>query len=136
MNLIEYNQIADLKRPGNEFRLFEERVAIYIFIVENKWGILLALEGLAWTATVFLFYARYKMQSGFWFKVASVMLVLTGFVPQILLGVINFNETKEIDLFTLVLVVLVVYGCTVGKKHVRKLDAWARVKFSNQGKND
>jgi hypothetical protein len=119
--------------------LFEERVAIYNFIVENKWAILLALEGLAWAATVFLFYARYKMQSNFWFKVASVMLVFTGFVPQILLGVINFNETKAVDLFTLVLVVLVVlvvYGCTVGKKHVRKLDAWARVKFSNQESQD
>lgn len=113
--------------------MIEELTAIYGFIVENKWMILLVLEVFAWSATFFILYARYKMQSDFWFRVASAMLVMTGFVPQILLGVINFNETRESDLFTLVLVLLVVYGCTVGKKHVRKLDAWARVKFSNHG---
>lgn len=116
--------------------MLEELTAIYKFIVDNKWLILLVLEVLAWSATFFMFYARYKMQSDFWFKAASAMLIMTGFVPQILLGVISFNETKEIDLFTLVLVLLVVYGCTVGKEHVRKLDAWARMKFSNHGMID
>ena len=120
----------------NRFKLIEELTAIYGFIIDNKWLILLVLEVFAWSATFFMFYARYKMQSDFWFKAASAMLIMTGFVPQILLGVINFNETKEIDLFTLVLVLLVVYGCTVGKEHVRKLDAWARMKFSNHGMID
>ena len=116
--------------------MLEELTVIYGFIFENKWLILLVLEVFAWSATFFMFYARYKMQSDFWFKATSAMLIMTGFVPQILLGVINFNETKEIDLFTLVLVLLVVYGCTVGRKHVRKLDAWARLKFFNQGTVD
>ena len=104
----------------------------YGFIVENKWLILLVLEVFAWSATFFMLYARYKMHSDFWFKAASAMLIMTGFVPQILLGVINFIDSKELDLFTLVLVLLVVYGGTVGKKHVQKLDDWARTKFSNR----
>ena len=104
----------------------------YGFIVENKWLILLVLEVFAWSATFFMLYASIKMHSDFWFKAAAAMLIMTGFVPQILLGVINFIDSKELDLFTLVLVLLVVYGGTVGKKHVQKLDDWARTKFSNR----
>ena len=103
---------------------------MYNFIMENKWTILLMLEFFAWSATIFMFYARYKMQSQLWFKVATVILVLTGVVPQVLLGVANFVATKEMDLFTLVIVLLIVYGFTIGKKHVQKLDVWAQKKFS------
>ena len=103
---------------------------MYNFIMENKWTILLIFEFFAWSATMFMFYARYKMKSQLWFKVASVILVLTGVIPQVLLGVVNFVATKEIDLFTLVIVLLIVYGFTIGKKHVQKLDVWAQKKFS------
>ncbi|WP_378956144.1 hypothetical protein [Pelosinus sp. sgz500959] len=103
---------------------------MYNLIMENKWAILLILEFFAWSATMFMFYARYKMQSQFWFKVASMILVLTGVIPQVLLGVVNFVATKEIDLFTLVIVLLIVYGITIGKKHVQKLDVWAKKRFS------
>ena len=103
---------------------------MYDFIMENKWVILLTLEFFAWSATAFMFYARYKMQSQFWFKVASAILVLTGVIPQVLLGVLNFAATKEIDLFTLVIVLLIIYGCTIGKKHIQKLDDWVQKKFS------
>lgn len=105
-------------------------IYMYDFIMENKWVILLTLEIFAWSATVFMFYARYKMQSQFWFKIASAILILTGVIPQVLLGVLNFAATKEIDLFTLVIVLLIIYGCTIGKKHIRKLDNWVQKKFS------
>ena len=78
----------------------------------------------------FMIFSRYKLQSAFWFKVGSVVLVLTGFVPQILLGVINFFVAKELDLFSLVIVLLVIFGFTVGKNQVLRLDAWAQKKFS------
>jgi len=103
---------------------------MYNLIMGNKWAILLILEFFAWSATFFMFYARYKMQSQFWFKVASTILVLTGVIPQVLLGVVNFFATKEIDLFTLVIVLLIIYGLTIGKKHLKKLDVWAQKKFS------
>ncbi|WP_371373709.1 hypothetical protein [Sporomusa aerivorans] len=102
---------------------------MYNFIMANKWAILLILEIFAWSFTVFMFYARYKMQSSFWFKLASAMLVLTGVIPQVLLGVLNFAATKEMDLFSLVLVLLILYGCTIGRKHVQKLDSWVQKNF-------
>ena len=120
--------------PGEELSRIRRREMIYVyhFIVENKWAILLILEIFAWSATVFMFYARYKMQSSFWFKIASAMLVLTGVIPQVSLGVLNFAVTKEIDSFTLAIVLLMIYGSTIGKRHVRKLDTWVQKKFSRQ----
>ena len=102
---------------------------MYNVIIDNKWGILIVFEILAWSATFFLLYARYKMQSSFWFKIASVLVVFTGVIPQVLLGVVNFAATREIDFFTLVIVLLIIYGLTIGKRHVQKLDSWAKKKF-------
>ena len=100
--------------------------------MENKWAILLILEFFAWSTTVFMFYARYRMQSSLWFKFASIILLLTGVIPQVLLGIVNYIATKEVDFFTLVIGLLIVYGVTIGKDHVKKLDAWAKQNFSKR----
>jgi hypothetical protein len=102
------------------------------FLVENKWVILVSLEVLAWSSTFFMLYARYGLKSSFWFKVATVLFALTGVIPQVLMGIVNFIATKKIDLFTLIILLLILYGFTIGKKHVKKLDAWAQAKFSKQ----
>ncbi|MBB2479840.1 hypothetical protein H5P36_06515 [Bacillus sp. APMAM] len=100
------------------------------FILEYKWIILVSLEVLAWASTFFLFYARYGMKSTFWFKVASVLFAVTGVIPQVIMGIINFFHTRKLDIFTIIIVVLLIYGFTFGKKEVKKLDAWAQKKFS------
>jgi hypothetical protein len=102
------------------------------FLVENKWVILVGLEVLAWSSTFFLLYARYGLRSSFWFKVGTVLFALTGVIPQVLMGIVNFIATRKIDLFTLIIVLLLLYGFTIGKKHVKKLDNWAQAKFSKQ----
>ncbi|WP_462412642.1 hypothetical protein [Neobacillus sp. Marseille-QA0830] len=102
------------------------------FLVANKWVILVSLEVLAWSSTFFLLYARYGLKSDFWFKVATVLFALTGVIPQVLMGIVNFISTRKIDLFTLIIVLLIVYGFTIGKKHVKKLDEWAKKKFAKQ----
>jgi hypothetical protein len=104
------------------------------FLIDNKWFILIGLEVLAWTATFFLFYARYRLQSNFWFKVGTVLFAITGVIPQVLMGIINFIIKRELDIFTLVIILLIIYGATIGKKQVKNLDAWAQKKF--QKKND
>jgi hypothetical protein len=100
------------------------------FLIENKWVILATFEVLAWSSTFFLLYTRYGLKSSFWFKVATVLFALTGVIPQVLMGIINFITTRKVDLFTLVIVLLIIYGFTFGKNHVKKLDAWAQAKFS------
>jgi len=99
------------------------------FILEYKWMILLILEVLAWLATFFMFYARYQMQSTLWFRLALILTVATGIIPQVLMGIVNFSATKEVDLFVLVIIMLFLYGLTFGKKHVQKLDEWMQNKF-------
>ncbi len=102
------------------------------FLVENKWVILVSLEVLAWLSTFFLLYARYGLKSNFWFKVGTVLFAVTGVIPQVLMGILNFIATKKLDLFTLIIVLLIIYGFTIGKNDVKKLDAWAQKKFSKQ----
>ncbi|CAH2714517.1 hypothetical protein BACCIP111895_01689 [Neobacillus rhizosphaerae] len=102
------------------------------FLIENKWAILVGLEVLAWSSTFLLLYARYGLKSNFWFKVATVLFALTGVIPQVLMGIINFISTKKVDLFTLIIVLLIIYGFTLGKKQVKKLDTWAQAKFSKE----
>ncbi|MFL6555498.1 MAG: hypothetical protein ACJ8MO_05225 [Bacillus sp. (in: firmicutes)] len=102
------------------------------FLVEHKWAILVGLEVLAWLSTFFLLYARYRLKSSFWFKVATVLVALTGVIPQVLMGIVNFIATKKVDVFTLIIVLLILYGFTFGKNHVKKLDTWAQKKFSTK----
>ncbi len=102
------------------------------FILENKWILLFILEIFAWSSTFFMLYARYKMQSSFWFKTASVLFALTGVIPQVSLGIANFITKKELDLFSLAILLLIIYALTLGKKQAQKLDSWARENFSEK----
>jgi hypothetical protein len=99
------------------------------FLIENKWAILVSFEVLAWSSTFFMLYARYGLKSSFWFKVGAVLFALTGVIPQVLMGIINFIATKKVDSFTVTIVLLIIYGFTIGKKDVKKLDRWAQAKF-------
>jgi hypothetical protein len=100
--------------------------------LQYKWVILAGLEVLAWASTFLMFYARYKLKSPFMFKVSVVLLSLTGVIPQVLLGVVNVFAYKELDLFTLIIVLLLLYGFTLGKKQVKRLDAWVQTKFEKK----
>ena len=101
-----------------------EQILIY------KWLLLGLLEIVAWTVTFFMLFARYKMRSRFWFRAASVLFFLTGVIPQALLGILNFLHAGEIDTFTLVLLLLLLYGFTIGRRQVQRLDRWASRRFS------
>lgn len=119
-------------RSSRLFNMELKGVFYLDLLLEHKWVILVSLEVLAWTSTFFLLYARYGLKSAFWFKVATVLFALTGVIPQVLMGIINFISTKRIDMFTLIIILLLVYGFTIGKQHIKKLDAWAQAKFSKQ----
>ncbi|TCP18998.1 hypothetical protein EV207_1686 [Scopulibacillus darangshiensis] len=99
------------------------------FLLMYKWVILICLEVLAWLSTFFMFYARYGLKSNKLFKLGVFLTVLTGVIPQVTLGIINFASTREVDVFTIVLVIIIIYGLTFGKKEVKKLDKWVQRKF-------
>ncbi|MDR7867056.1 MAG: hypothetical protein RIN56_09550 [Sporomusaceae bacterium] len=97
--------------------------------LEYRWPILVVLEVLAWASTFLMFYARYRLRSTALFRAGVILTVLTGVIPQIGMGIINYLGTREIDLFTAVIVALILYGATAGKKDVRRLDSWVQNKY-------
>lgn len=106
--------------------------AAYEFILENRWAILAVLEVLAWSSTFFMLYARYRIGSPVLFKLGTVLTILTGVIPQILLGIINFISVGKIDIFTGIIVLLIFYGLTLGRKKIKQLDQWAQRRFSRK----
>lgn len=101
------------------------------FISENKWIILIILEILAWSSIFFMLYARYRLQSKQLFKLGTILTVMTGVVPQVTLGIINMVTLKKLDTFTIVILLLIIYGFTLGKRDVKRMDQWAQKKFGN-----
>ncbi|PWK13403.1 hypothetical protein [Tumebacillus permanentifrigoris] len=101
-------------------------------VLEYKWMILAVLEVVAWGMTFLMFYARYGMRSQLWFRVYAALFALTGLIPQVLIGILNFAVNRELDVFTLAIVLLLLYGATLGKSQVKKLDAWAERKFAKK----
>lgn len=99
------------------------------FISENKWVILIVLEILAWSSIFFMLYARYRLRSKQLFKLGTILTVMTGIFPQVTLGIINMVTLKKMDTFTVVILLLIIYGFTLGKRHVKEMDQWAQKKF-------
>jgi hypothetical protein len=100
--------------------------------LEYRWLILVVLEIIAWASTFLMFYARYRLRSNVWFRIGIALTVLTGVIPQVLMGILNYIGAGEIDLFTAVIVALIIYGATAGKKGVRRLDAWMQNKYGRK----
>ena len=98
-------------------------------ILNYKWLLLGGMEVVAWSVTFFMLYARYKLRSQRWFRIASILFFLTGVIPQVSLGILNFMAVGAVDVFMLVLVLLLLYGSTLGRRQVQQLDRWASRRF-------
>lgn len=104
-------------------------------VLVNKWLILLIFEILAWVSTFLMFYTRYFLKSKTLFIFATILGTTTGVIPQISLGVLNFINEKKIDAFLIVILLLILFSCTFGKKLVKKLDE-AIVKWADRKRNN
>lgn len=98
-------------------------------ILDYKWIFLCLLEVTAWSITFFGIYARYKIKSEKGVRIAAILFFFTGVFPQIILGILNFIINKKIDVFTLVVVGVLLYGATVGRKQIQKIDRWIKRKI-------
>ena len=99
-------------------------------ILNYKWLLLGGMEVVAWSVTFFMLYARYKLRSQRWFRIASILFFMTGVIPQVSLGILNFMAVGTVDVFTLVLVLLLLYGFTLGRRQAQRLDRWAYRRFN------
>jgi hypothetical protein len=91
--------------------------------MDIKWILAIGLEASFWIMLVAFLVLRYRfgMEGVTRFFVIGVVLDTLGFVA---LGVWDFARTGEVSAYTLLIVGLVVYALTLGKKDVKRLDAW------------
>jgi hypothetical protein len=91
--------------------------------VELKWILAASFEAAFWVVlSVFLVLRyRYAME-----KVTRpfVVFIVLDTIAILSLGVWDFAETGSLSLYTGTLVVLLAYGFTIGKEHMRRLDRW------------
>ncbi|MCM3574190.1 hypothetical protein M3172_13420 [Mesobacillus subterraneus] len=92
------------------------------FLITYKWLILISFETFAWLATFYMFYARYWLQSHAQFLIALTLAGLTGYVPHITLGVLDYINTGKISFFIISIITLLIIGATLGKKYIIKID--------------
>jgi hypothetical protein len=91
-------------------------------LMANKWWILLISETVAWIATFYMAYARYWIKSNFQFIVSGAVAIITGYVPHITLGILDYLKYDKINLFNGFVLVLLILGITVFKKYVVEID--------------
>jgi hypothetical protein len=92
------------------------------FLIEYKWWVLLISETVAWIATFYMAYSRYWRRSNFQFIVSGAIAIITGYVPHITLGILDYLKYNEIHFFSGFVLLLLLLGVTVLKKYVVKID--------------
>jgi len=99
------------------------RIMMISILLEYKWWILLSCELIAWAATFYMFYAMYWLKSNLQFIIAGLVALLTGYVPHITLAFADFLKYREINSFLVVVVILFVFGITIGRKYISKIES-------------
>lgn len=98
------------------------------FLVEYQWEIFIAIEIVS-LLTIILFgvvrylFSRKKLSLSF-LLLFILLLVLEG-----LLALVIYRETGEISTFQIIIIVFIVYACTLGINDFKKLDRWMRQKI-------
>jgi hypothetical protein len=91
--------------------------------MELKWILALALEAGFWLmlAAFLVLRYRYGMESITRLFVIGVVIDTAGIVG---LGIWDFINTGNVNIYTAFIAALVIYGVTSGKEHFASLDRW------------
>ncbi|MBT2641706.1 hypothetical protein J7I80_05685 [Bacillus sp. ISL-41] len=92
------------------------------FLITYKWLILISFEAFAWLATFYMFYARYWLQSHTQFLLSLTLAGLTGYVPHITLGILDYINSGKISFFIISIITILIIGATLGKKYIKQID--------------
>lgn len=95
------------------------------FIVEHQWAIFITIEVLSFFLLLLFGCLRYVFN-----KQRASVFAIVGFlvflIIEALLGILIYQETKEISTFQIIIGIFVVYACTFGVFDFIKLDRWMR----------
>ena len=92
-------------------------------LIENKWAILIVCETTAWLTTFYMLYARYWLKSNIQFYIFGAIAIVTGYLPHVLIGILNIIKFQKLDGFTIVIILLFIFAFSLGKKVVSKMDS-------------
>jgi hypothetical protein len=96
------------------------------FIYQHKWQLLLLLETFSYVITFLVFFSRYWLESEALFRFFVSFEILTGWVPDIILAIIDYVKTQQVGPFICFVFIFLIYCLIWGKKHIEKLDAAAK----------
>ncbi|MDQ0252822.1 hypothetical protein J2S74_000194 [Evansella vedderi] len=94
------------------------------WIIDYKWHLLILSEILGWGFTFVMIYARYFLESKILFWLSLVITLFLCYVLDIYLFFLSYTSGERfLGWYEWTIILLFVYLFTVGKKHLKKLDA-------------
>jgi hypothetical protein len=101
--------------------------------VELKWILALACEAAFWALFVAFLLLRYRYgRDGA--SVAVLAAIVVDHVALLGLGVWDYLDGGHVSGYTVAILGLLVYALTLGKRDMRRVDAWAKRRFSRTGR--
>ncbi len=101
--------------------------------MDLKWMLAIACEAAFWTLFVTFGLLRYR----FGRERASVFVlvaIVLDHVALLALGVWDYVDTGHVSTFTVLIIALLVYALTLGKRDMKRVDAWAKRRFSRRSR--
>jgi len=97
--------------------------------MELKWMLAVGAEATFWVLFVAFLLLRYRFgRDGA--SMAVLALIVADHLVFVALGVWDYAETGRVSTFTLVVVGLLLYALTLGRRDMRRVDAWAKRRFT------
>jgi hypothetical protein len=97
--------------------------------MELKWILAAACEVAFWTLFVSFLLLRYRFGRDD-LSIAVLIAIIADHVAVLGLGIWDYAETGRVNLFTLFVLAILTYGLTIGRRHTKRVDAWARRRFT------
>lgn len=97
------------------------------FLVNYQWEIFITIEILSLVSLLLFGFLRYGLNKRK-LSVIAIVAFLVFLIIEALLGILIYQETKEISSFQIIIGIFVIYACTFGIFDFIKLDRWMRKK--------
>lgn len=101
--------------------------------MELKWILALVCEATFWALFVAFLLLRYRFgRDGA--SVAVLVAIIADHVLLLGLAVWDYLDTGHVNAYTLAVLGLLVYALTLGKRDLKRVDAWARRRFTPEAR--
>ncbi len=101
--------------------------------MELKWILAIALEAAFWGLFLAFLLLRYRYgRDGA--SVAVLVAIVVDHVALLGLAAWDYVDSGHVNAYTLAILGLLVYALTLGKRDMKRVDAWAKRRFSPGGR--